>query len=615
MRKNQWIGIIAAVLMVLSTAMVVSMPEAQAEDLNNPIIQGFVGITTNVNVTVTEGQSTYLKAGSITVQLFKTFDLYNTEPYMTTPTASGGYFHFEVPPGSYTLGIESKESDGTFYYRDGTILVEELGYNDINASAHIAIAEATVESHFHGIIADDDGPVTGATVTFHKENFGFTASDITDNDGIYDVDVFADTFDMSVEIDGTVRYYGAATATVKASDNVVMTLNETPYNGDVTVKVNGAAHDDADVALAGQTLTVSELKNNDKVEVNYYWQKPTNESKNTYVNIDPAKFTLSPSPVDGSITNVGYKNITAWYTLNGDYSYDPTTKKLDVTTVINGTLYAAYSYLEQDIAGARYAGRNVNDVTLSEILLGGRVMDDDTSSYIMEANIYAVMYDGTHIYTSVSPGPSFSIMVPKENPAKDYTLIVYPEGYAPSTTTQNVGTTNIDIDDLVFTSLEDQSSLETHIFSRDETWDHITITKTMALNAYDSFPGMDMDFKNVRFQLDENKDGTLNQTELDDFTADLVAKGPEFLSTSGFFYFNDTDYNSVTGSYGVTINVPGLDATHPVPVNATTPITAVFTMNYNANDLIAEDEEEYPAELLFDTDTGVYRLTLLENYS
>ncbi|MDG6219995.1 MAG: PKD domain-containing protein [Candidatus Thermoplasmatota archaeon] len=621
MISKQWIGIMTATLMVLTAVMAVVPMDAQANEKTNPTIFGLVGISPDAGVSSIEGHDTYEEAGSFTVNLYKAFDLYETSPFKTTTTISGGFYSFQVPPGYYKIGIQSKTVDNVFYHvndllviydEDGMITLPKLDY-DGNEKQDIPLGSAQVKSHFHGIISEGGSPVSGAVVEFSQPSKGFIASATTDVAGEYKSNVFTGTFRMTVKVGGVTRYYGSATANIAAQNPEVFNLPHTPY-GAVTVKVDGATY--TDHSLVGQTLSVNNVANGKRISVSYSWINNVNESKGTFVEkAPPTQVTLEKTVHNGAngILAVGFSNATeTWVPVN--WTYWAAQKRLNVTDYVNGTLRVRYNFVDTHTMSDRFVGRNIKDQIITGVRVAGICYNEDTGMTLEGKDINVILYNTAteNVYRKTSVGPTFSIKVPSAT----YVLMVYVEGYEPYTNTNLVvGATAVEVGGIMIKPITSQFAIQTDIIFNGD-WNHLTIAKTITMNAYDTFPGMEPNFNNIRFEMDGNKDGALTLAEANAYATMLKTKGPEFLSTEDLFYFNGTAFGSNDTTYDVRIEVPGLNTTSPTQnVGTTTPVQFIFTMNYTSNADIEAGLEQYPSRLKFPAKTGTYRIFLLQHYA
>jgi len=582
-----------------------------AEEPAKPVIYGFVGVSSDDTVSALEAMD------GITVELYKSFNIFDTSPVQTYVTSHGGYYEFTVSPGYYVLKVESK-LDGTSFYHintnvhsGGEIALPKVSYGDAPLRRDIALTEETINAHVYGVVSDNGSPVDGADVTIYDETTGFTASATTNAQGEFLVETYAGSFNVRVDVGDTPRHYSDTTVSVVAHETETFTLSYSPLN--LEVKVNDVAVDSSRYSLNGTTLEVNGLSNKDHVVAVYDRVECKNESSGPY-NYETPVVTVSNAIYEiNSVTNTtDGANFTSL--VEGvDYNVSMDTGEINVTTPINGTLYVNYTYLVSTTEDW-YVGRNVYDINISGFKVAGRIIDNETGvpAYGVQMDVVMVDKASYSIYKTTASGPTFSITVP----AGTYVLVVYPEGYEPYTDTSVQVTGDVDTGEISVDSLTPAGATTTHITFSDD-WNTITVEKKVTLNAYDYLPGVGDDVRNIRYQIDMvygNGDGTLTQAEVDSFVSYVENRHMEYLSTQDFFTFNGTVYVANESTYSVEMVVPGLNSTSPVSDGDTTPVDMVFKANYTAETPVEGGKDSYTLMLSVEHNTGTYRISLPSLY-
>ena len=577
-----------------------------AEEPTKPVIYGFVGVSSDETVSALEAMD------GITVELYKSFNIFDTSPVQTYVTSHGGYYEFTVSPGYYVLKVESKLEGTSFYhintnlYSNGEIVLDGITYGDI-VRKDIALTEETINAHIYGVVSDEDGAVDGAEVTVYDETTGFSQSATTNAQGEFLIETYAGTFNIKVGVDGIARHYSTTAVSVVAHETETFNLSYDPLN--LQVKVNDVVVDSSRYSLNGTTLEVNGLSNKDHVAAIYDRVEGANESFGPYNNETPIVTVEHPIYSINSIANsTDGANFTSLVE-EVDYNVTMDTGEVNVTKHINGTLYVNYTY-PVSTTEDWYVGRNVYDINISGFTVAGRVMDNETGvpAYGVQMDVVMVEKTSHDIYRTTASGPTFSITVPTGT----YVLVVYPSGYEPYTNTTVQVNGDVDVGEISLDTLTSEGATTTQITFSDD-WNTIDVEKRVTLNAYDYLPGVGDDVRNIRYQIDMvygNGDGTLTQAEVDSFVSYVENRHMEYLSTQDFFTFNGTVYVANESTYSVEMVVPGLNSTSPVSDGDTTPVDIVFRANYTAETPVEGGKDSYTLTLNIGYDTGKYRISL-----
>ncbi|TLZ47252.1 MAG: PKD domain-containing protein, partial [Methanobacteriota archaeon] len=114
---------------------------------------------------------------------------------------------------------------------------------------------------------------------------------------------------------------------------------------------------------------------------------------------------------------------------------------------------------------------------------------------------------------------------------------------------------------------------ETRILYGIADWNNLTSWRNLTLNADSTLPGLGpSDLRDLRLQIDAtlgNANGLLDGNETTAFLNWLVAKGPAYVTTDGFFTTNGKSYNSTLSSFSVTVSPTLGIANARVWINAT----------------------------------------------
>jgi len=202
----------------------------------------------------------------------------------------------------------------------------------------------------------------------------------------------------------------------------------------------------------------------------------------------------------------------------------------------------------------------------------------------------------------------------------DYLLILDADGYTASVTPLTlvpglpIGT--------VYLTESDEETYTTEISFIDDDWNNITVYRNFTLNSGSRIFGLDYsDIMNVSLQIDlalGNADGILDNTERMSFQDWIRERGPEYVTTEGFFSINSLNYISLFDSsqpsqtrYFAWVN----QSPEKLWINTTTYYTTNFT-NFTFGSVGSGDvplnETSYNLGITMheDTSTDVYR-----NYS
>jgi hypothetical protein len=242
------------------------------------------------------------------------------------------------------------------------------------------------------------------------------------------------------------------------------------------------------------------------------------------------------------------------------------------TGVVNLTLWSAIFQLRASALTFQTVEQSVNVSTVSAVTipLGGTVelfgQVKSASGAFLSSGVVAWLYNPfTAANTSISrliPGTVSASLYQFETarvPNAQYYLIVDADGYLSWREILTLMGAALPRHDVTLQPAP-QERYDTNVTYGASDWNNVTLRRNITLNTASTLPGLGpANLRDLRLQIDStlgNGAGVLPLPawEITAFQNWLVAKGPAYVTTDGFFTTNGRSYNSTLSSFSMTMS-------------------------------------------------------------